>query len=372
MRRIWGIIKKDTVLMIAWILAMLSCFFVKPSFEYLGYIDYTTLALLFCLMVIVNGLQNIQLFQQIAIFFMKKIKTTRQLDLLLVGLCFLLSMLITNDVALITFVPLTIVVLKILRMEERVVHIVVLQTLSANLGSMCTPIGNPQNLFLYTYFDMSLSRFMIMILPFVMLSLILLLIHIFMHRNQSIETPKIYQKEDTNITYLWIYMILFVLCILSVLHLLSIFYLLPVIMIVCGFMDYKTIVKVDYLLLLTFVGFFIFIGNLKNINMIAQFLNQIVNGYEMIISVICSQVFSNVPTAILLSGFTKNVYDLLIGVNIGGLGTFIASMASLISYKYITRIYPQYKKRYFMSFTKYNIIDLIVLVIAAEIFLLIV
>ena len=159
--------------------------------------------------------------------------------------------------------------------------------------------------------------------------------------------------------------IIICLCLLSVLHLFSIFYLLPVICIVCGLMDYKTILKVDYLLLLTFIGFFIFIGNLKNIDVVAQFLNHIVNGYEIIISVICSQVFSNVPTTILLSGFTQNIHDLLIGVNIGGLGTLIASMASLISYKYIARIYLNYKSQYFLSFTKSNIIYLIILTAVA-------
>lgn len=365
MKRIWGAIKKDTVLMIAWILAIFSCFFVKPSLSYLGYIDYTTLVLLFCLMVIVNGLQNIKLFEQIAIFFLKKIKTTQQLDLILMSLCFFFSMLITNDVALITFVPLTIVVLKILKKEERVIHIVVLQTLAANLGSMCTPIGNPQNLFLYTYFHMSLSDFLLTILPFVFISFLLLSGQILFQRNHQIQSPKIYQKYDTDITYLSIYLVLFVLCLCSVLHLFSIFYLLPVIIIVCGFIDKKTIIKVDYLLLLTFVGFFIFIGNLKNMEIIAQFLNQIVNGYEIAISVICSQVFSNVPTTILLSGFTDHIHDLLIGVNIGGLGTLIASMASLISYKYIARIYPDYKSQYFISFTKSNILYLIILCLFA-------
>lgn len=365
MKKIWNIVKRDTVLMIAWILAIISCFFVKPSLSYLGYIDYTTLALLFCLMAIVNGLQNIKLFEQIAIFFLKKIKTTHQLDLILTSLCFFFSMFITNDVALITFVPLTIVVLKILNKEERVIHIVVLQTLAANLGSMCTPIGNPQNLFLYTYFNMNLSNFFLTILPYVGISFVLILGHILFKHNRMIESPKIYQKEDTNITYLWVYLFLFALCLLSVLHFFEIYYLLPIICLVCGFMDRKAILKVDYLLLLTFVGFFIFIGNLKNIDLIAQFLNQIVNGYELVISVICSQIFSNVPTSILLSGFSKNAHDLLIGVNIGGLGTLIASMASLISYKYIARVYPNYKSKYFLSFTKYNLIYLFVLVSCA-------
>lgn len=361
MNKTWTIIKRDPVFMIAWILAIVSCFFVKPSLSYLGYIDYTTLALLFCLMVIVNGLQNIKLFEKVAIFFLKKIKTTRQLDFILMILCFFFSMFITNDVALITFVPLTIVVLKILNKEQRVIHIVVLQTLAANLGSMCTPIGNPQNLFLYTFFDMTLSHFLVVIVPFVILSFLLLLAHIFIKPDQKIKSPRIYQDYDIDVIYLWIYIILFILCLLSVLHLFSIFYLLPVIFIICYFLDKKAIIKVDYFLLLTFVGFFIFIGNLKNIDAIAQLLNQIVNGYEVVISVICSQVFSNVPTTILLSGFTDHIDDLLIGVNIGGLGTLIASMASLISYKYIARIYPDYKSKYFLAFTKSNLIYLMIL-----------
>lgn len=365
MERIWNAIKRDTVLIIAFVLAIISSFFVKPSWDYLGYIDFTTLALLFCLMLIVNGLQNIKLFEQVAIYFLKKMKTTRQLDILLVGLCFFFSMFITNDVALITFVPLAIIVLKMLKMEKRIVHVVVLQTLAANLGSMFTPIGNPQNLFLYTYFKMSLGDFLVTILPFVLISLVLIIIHIVKKQDEKIKTPTLHQKEGTNIVYLWLYLIMFGLCLLSVLHLISIFYLLPIICIGCFCLDKKTLIRVDYNLLLTFVGFFIFIGNLKNIEIISQFLSQLVTNTEIAVSVVCSQVFSNVPATILLSGFTKNVHDLLIGVNIGGLGTLIASMASLISYKYIARMYPEYKKEYFKMFTKYNVIYLIVLCLAA-------
>ena len=305
MKRLWNSIKNDTVLIIAFVLAIISIFFVKPSWDYLKYIDFTTLALLFCLMLIVNGLQSIKLFEQVAIYFLKKMKTTRQLDILLVGLCFFFSMFITNDVALITFVPLAIIVLKMLKMENRIVHVVVLQTIAANLGSMCTPIGNPQNLFLYTYFKMSLGDFLIAI-------------HIVKKQDEKIKTPTLHQKDDTNIVYLWIYLIMFGLCLLSVLHLISIFYLLPIICLGCFYLDKKTLIRVDYNLLLTFVGFFIFIGNLKNIDIISQFLSQLVANNEIAVSVICSQIFSNVPATILLSGFTKNVHDLLIGVNIGG------------------------------------------------------
>ena len=316
MKRLWNSIKNDTVLIIAFVLAIISSFFVKPSWDYLNYIDFTTLALLFCLMLIVNGLQSIKLFEQVAIYFLKKMKTTRQLDILLVGLCFFFSMFITNDVALITFVPLAIIVLKMLKMENRIVHVVVLQTIAANLGSMCTPIGNPQNLFLYTYFKMSLGDFLIAIIPFVLISFGLIAIHIVKKQDEKIKTPTLHQKDDTNIVYLWIYLIMFGLCLLSVLHLISIFYLLPIICLGCFYLDKKTLIRVDYNLLLTFV-------------------------------------------------FTKNVHDLLIGVNIGGLGTLIASMASLISYKYIARMYPEYKKEYFKMFTKYNVIYLIVLCLAA-------
>lgn len=365
MKRLWNSIKNDTVLIIAFVLAIISSFFVKPSWDYLNYIDFTTLALLFCLMLIVNGLQSIKLFEQVAIYFLKKMKTTRQLDILLVGLCFFFSMFITNDVALITFVPLAIIVLKMLKMENRIVHVVVLQTIAANLGSMCTPIGNPQNLFLYTYFKMSLGDFLIAIIPFVLISFGLIAIHIVKKQDEKIKTPTLHQKDDTNIVYLWIYLIMFGLCLLSVLHLISIFYLLPIICLGCFYLDKKTLIRVDYNLLLTFVGFFIFIGNLKNIDIISQFLSQLVANNEIAVSVICSQIFSNVPATILLSGFTKNVHDLLIGVNIGGLGTLIASMASLISYKYIARMYPEYKKEYFKMFTKYNVIYLIVLCLAA-------
>ena len=365
LKRLWNSIKNDTVLIIAFVLAIISSFFVKPSWDYLNYIDFTTLALLFCLMLIVNGLQSIKLFEQVAIYFLKKMKTTRQLDILLVGLCFFFSMFITNDVALIMFVPLAIIVLKMLKMENRIVHVVVLQTIAANLGSMCTPIGNPQNLFLYTYFKMSLGDFLIAIIPFVLISFGLIAIHIVKKQDEKIKTPTLHQKDDTNIVYLWIYLIMFGLCLLSVLHLISIFYLLPIICLGCFYLDKKTLIRVDYNLLLTFVGFFIFIGNLKNIDIISQFLSQLVANNEIAVSVICSQIFSNVPATILLSGFTKNVHDLLIGVNIGGLGTLIASMASLISYKYIARMYPEHKKEYFKMFTKYNIIYLIILCIAA-------
>ena len=365
MKRLWNSIKNDTVLIIAFVLAIISSFFVKPSWDYLNYIDFTTLALLFCLMLIVNGLQSIKLFEQVAIYFLKKMKTTRQLDILLVGLCFFFSMFITNDVALITFVPLAIIVLKMLKMENRIVHVVVLQTIAANLGSMCTPIGNPQNLFLYTYFKMSLGDFLIAIIPFVLISFGLIAIHIVKKQDEKIKTPTLHQKDDTNIVYLWIYLIMFGLCLLSVLHLISIFYLLPIICLGCFYLNKKTLIRVDYNLLLTFVGFFIFIGNLKNIDIISQFLSQLVANNEIAVSVICSQIFSNVPATILLSGFTKNVHDLLIGVNIGGLGTLIASMASLISYKYIARMYPEHKKEYFKMFTKYNIIYLVILCVAA-------
>ena len=381
-RKLSEFLKRETVLTVAILLTIVSAVMIPPDREYAGYIDFRTLSILFCLMTVMAGLQKLGVFRNIAKTLLRHTQNTIQLAEVLVLLCFIFSMIITNDVSLITFVPFTFIVLR-LTGEEAVkklaVPVIVLQTIAANLGSMLTPIGNPQNLYLYGKTQMSVGTFILLMLPYSLVSLLLLMICVVIVAKRSgieVRGAEVLLTEDEKLEQkkylLPAYLLLFVLCLLTVAHMIPYPVTLGTVALAVLLLDRGTLIKVDYSLLLTFVGFFIFIGNLKNIDMIAQFLNQIVNGYEMIISVICSQVFSNVPTAILLSGFTKNVYDLLIGVNIGGLGTFIASMASLISYKYITRIYPQYKKRYFMSFTKYNIIDLIVLVIAAEIFLLIV
>ena len=288
---------------------------------------------------------------------------------ILVLLCFFFSMLITNDVALITFVPFTFTVLR-LSGEEAVrklaVPVVVLQTIAANLGSMLTPIGNPQNLYLYGKIQMSPIAFIKLMLPYSAVSLFFLLICTAVAAKHSgiavRDVAGALQAEDAGQeTAGWrrylpaFYLILFLLCLLTVAHMIPYPVTLGIVVLGVGIMDRATIGKVDYSLLLTFVGFFIFIGNIGRMPAFCSFLQKIIEGREVVTAVAASQVISNVPTALLLSGFTENVKALIVGTNLGGLGTLIASMASLISYKQVASQIPGEKKRYFGWFTVANV-----------------
>ena len=156
-QKVSSFLKKDTVLTIALALAVLSMFIIPPSAGYLGYLDLHTLILLFGLMTATTGLQNIGFFRQLGELLLLRIHSLRQLEQLLILLCFFSSMLITNDVALITFVPFALELLRMVNRKDRIVPVVVCQTLAANLGSMTTPVGNPQNLYLYSHFELSLD-----------------------------------------------------------------------------------------------------------------------------------------------------------------------------------------------------------------------
>ena len=373
MRKLKELFQKETVLCIAVLLAIVSAFIVLPDKEYVGYIDFRTLAILFCLMSVMAGLQKLGLFQIIAEKLLAKVQSSSQLVTILVLLCFFFSMLITNDVALITFVPFTFTVLHLLGEEQErklAIPIVVLQTIAANLGSMLTPIGNPQNLYLYAKSGLSVGDFLLLMLPFTVVSLLLLLICcFFLGRKETGQTMKVQFVQHTSLAgkekTLIVYFIMFVLCLLTVAHVLSIWVVLAIVLIVMLIMDRKILTTVDYSLLLTFVGFFIFIGNMGRIPAFCSFLEGIVLGNEVVVSVISSQAISNVPAALLLSGFTDNYKGLIIGTNLGGLGTLIASMASLISYKYIAREGKECntKGKYLISFTIANIVFLAVLMI---------
>lgn len=348
MKRILDFCKKEIVLCIACLLAIVSMFMVLPDKEYLNYPDYKVLALLFCLMAIMEGFKQTGLFGQLAGALLKKVKNFRQLYLVLVMLCFLSSMWITNDVALITFVPFSILVLNMAGLRRQMIPVIVMQTVAANLGSMLTPVGNPQNLYLYSLSGKGFGEFVAIMAPLTILSLILIVVACLVHKNITLEkealqqmnltggdnTDKKSHRKQENI----VLAILFVLSLLSVARILPWQILLVVTIVVCFAMsllwkDELLLKKVDYNLLLTFVAFFVFIGNMERIEAVGRFISDILSGHELIMAFGCSQVISNVPAAILLSGFTTAYEDLLIGVNIGGLGTLIASLASLISYK---------------------------------------
>lgn len=373
MKKIKELFQKETVLCIAVLLAIISAFIVLPDKEYIGYIDFRTLAILFCLMSVMAGLQKLGLFRLIAEKLLVKVKSSGQLVVILVLLCFFFSMLITNDVALITFVPFTFTVLHLLGEEQErklAIPIVVLQTIAANLGSMLTPIGNPQNLYLYSKSGLSVGSFLLLMLPYTVVSLILLLICcIFLGKREKESALEVHFAEQTSLSgkgrTLAVYLVLFLLSLLTVAHIISIWVVLAVVLVVMLFMDRKVLTTVDYSLLLTFVGFFVFIGNMGRIPAFCSFLENIVKGNEVLTAVISSQAISNVPAALLLSGFTDNYEGLIIGTNLGGLGTLIASMASLISYKYIAREGKEQntKGKYLISFTIANIAFLAVLMI---------
>lgn len=374
-------IKKEVVLCVALVLAVVSAFFIAPDKQYLDYIDFRTLAVLLCLMAVMAGLQGLGIFHRIAGALLTRVKSYRSVVLILVLLCFFFSMLITNDVALITFVPFTFTVLGMLEPEAKerlLIPVVVLQTVAANLGSMLTPIGNPQNLYLYGKAGLSVGEFVLLMLPYSVVALVVIVIWCCLLRGlgksvrlelnldrqqgdcREPESAKTRQKQSRQ---LYVYILLFALCLLTVAHILSYPVMLVVVLAVILLMDRRVLARVDYSLLLTFVGFFIFIGNMGRIPEFKDFLQSVIAGNEVYTGIISSQVISNVPAAILLSGFTTDYQGLIVGTNLGGLGTLIASMASLISYKLIAADAKCSKGKYFIYFTAVNVCILVLMVL---------
>jgi Na+/H+ antiporter NhaD/arsenite permease-like protein len=351
-------------------LAVISAFFVHPSEEYLGYIDFGSLGILWGLMVIVQGLKENGVFEQVAGSLLRKVKSPWQLSLVLVALCFISSMFITNDVALITFVPFALMILHGCGREDMMIPTVVLQTVAANLGSMLTPIGNPQNLYLYGLTGMGLGEFILILLPFSLVSAVLLVLAIFLltpDRKKSLSSGKdsVVTSNFGSTRQIVIYAVLFVVALLSVVRVLPWYVFAIIVLVTVGGMDYKILLRADYVLLLTFIGFFIFTGNMGNIGAISSFLQKVLSGREFPVAIALSQVISNVPATLMLSGFTTNYKDLLLGVNIGGLGTLIASMASLISYKTYSKEFKENSGKYLLVFTAVNVVFLIVLVLVS-------
>lgn len=371
MPKIIEFIKKETVLIIAAILAAVSAYWVPPSRAYFSYIDWRVLGILLSLMIVMAGFQKNGLFDTIGRKLLERTKNTAQLVGVLVFLCFFSSMLITNDVALLTFVPFAVLTLQKCRQERLMVLVLILQTIAANLGSMLTPIGNPQNLYLYHLADMEMGEFFLLMLPYTVISGVLLLIVIFVlsARKQKISVDRwlVPEKSDEGAKRKkeMAYLVLFILSILVVMRLLPYYLVLAAVLVTVFIMDREVLIKVDYCLLLTFVGFFVFTGNMGRLPAVRDTLQGIVAGRELVVGILTSQVISNVPAALLLSGFTEDYRTLLLGVNIGGLGTLIASMASLISYKIYAQHYNRTKGIYFLWFTVANLLFLAVLLFVA-------
>lgn len=364
MKNLVEFLKKETVLCIAFLLAVISAFIVPVNAQYIEYMDFRVLVLLFALMTVMSGLQSLGIFEKLSYSLLKYVKSTRSLTLLLVSLCFFLAMFITNDVALITFVPFTILILEKIDSPKNLIPIIVLETIAANLGSMLTPIGNPQNLYLYGLSSLSISEFLLHMAPSTIISFVLLIIcSLFLKKEEItiLETTNTVENKKPVLTAY--YFVLFILCLLTVAYLIPYPVLLLVSIPVLLIWDNETLKKVDYSLLLTFISFFVFIGNMQRIPAVAEMISSLVEGKELITAFLASQIISNVPAAMLLSGFTENYKDLLLGVNIGGLGSLIASLASLISFKYFANYVAKLPKesnitkgKYLVHFTSMNVL----------------
>lgn len=377
MKALMKFIKKEIVLWIALALAVLSMFVVKPDSRYLGYVDFRTLAILFCLMAVVAGFKRQGVFELLAEKLLSVAGSVRGMVTVLVLLCFFMSMVITNDVALITFVPFTIAVMGRAEagIKERwLLKTVVMQTIAANLGSMLTPIGNPQNLYLFGLSGLGVGEFVWLMLPYTLLSLLLLLEWIFCaSRRENGKINKAAGSEGTepeekrgsgSAERMIAYVVLAVISLLAVGHIIPYWVAFVLVLAYTLCRDRKVLSQVDYALLCTFAALFVLIGNIGRIPAFRDFLMRMTEGREIAVSVAASQIMSNVPAAILLSGFTNRIEGLIVGTNLGGLGTMIASMASLISFKYIAAA-GERRGRYFLLFTVANLVFLAVLSAAA-------
>ena len=353
--RLAGFVKKESVLCAAALLSVISAFFVPPSARYLEYMDWRVLALLFGLMLVVAGFQSIGLFRYLGFLLLGRIRTTRQLFLLLVGLCFFSSMLITNDVALITFVPFAVMLLELADQSKRLIPVVVLQTIAANLGSMLTPIGNPQNLYLYNAFSIPMGAFLLRMLPLTLTALVLLTVSVCLLPQSPITVSPPEQAPVLPKGRLCFYGVLFLVALGCVVRIIPWPVMLAVLCAGMLIADRSLFRRVDYFLLLTFVCFFLFIGNIQRIPAVSELLETLIRGRELILGVLLSQLISNVPAAILLSGFTDQATPLLYGVNIGGLGTLIASLASVISFRAYAESPDAKKGAYLKTFTLYSL-----------------
>ncbi len=367
MEKIKHFLKKEPVLSIAAVLAVASMFLVPPSAGYIAYIDFRVLALLFCLMAVVAGFMEQGFFDFVSGKLLGKSSNAKTIGILLVNLCFFSAMAVTNDVALLTFVPLTLGILGALPAGE-LIFVLVMETIAANLGSMATPVGNPQNLYLYSRYGVSLPEFFATMAPLTILSWVLIMAVMLLRKpaaaqlHYNKELPKLEKKS------LLFLAALFLLSIGAVVHLIP--YQAVFVVVLAVFLLWKKDVlkAVDYTLLLTFVCFFVFVGNMGELEAVRNLLNSLLSGREMLVSALASQVISNVPAALMLSGFTENGTALLIGTNLGGLGTLWASLASLITFKLYSRHEGASVGKFLVVFTAWNVAFLAILLAICLIF----
>lgn len=353
-------IKKNAVMVIALLAAVITSVIIPPDAQYISYFDFKTLACLFCVLAVVCALKNIYFFYMLARKIVRLFKNAKMAVLALVYITFIGSMLIANDMALLTFLPLGYFVLSTTGKEKYMAFTFIMQNIAANLGGMLTPFGNPQNLYLYSYFDIPNLEFMGIMAPSFVLSVILItaccLIFV---KSEPLELDDL--RIVLNPWKTLLYMLLFALSIVIVFRGIPYWIGLVVIPVVLLFVDRKALRAVDYPLLLTFVFFFVFAGNMARIEVVRMFFSSLLDRSTLLFSILSCQVISNVPSAILLSQFTHNYADLLVGVNIGGVGTLISSLASLITFREYVKHNPGRSGYYIAVFSAFNFAFLFIL-----------
>ena len=358
-------VKKNIVFFIAALAAVVSCFFVPPDKEYLNYFDWKTLSCLFITLAVICALRNIKFFTILARKLVIMTGNLRTLFVLLIVITFIGSMIIANDMALITFLPLGYFALSVAKQEKYMAYLFVLQNISANLGGMLTPFGNPQNLYLYSYFNIPTGEFCLIMLPAFLLAVSLLLVACIPVKSIKFTLNEKF-PEKLNIPKTILYIVLFLISILIVFRIIPFGVGLILIPVVLFFVDRESLKMVDYGLLGTFFFFFIFAGNLARIDAVNTLMSSLLEKDTLIVSILSCQVISNVPSAILLSKFTSDYPALLLGVNIGGTGTLIASLASLITFNEFRVLYPKQTKKYILVFTGLNIAFVVILTVAMK------
>ena len=353
-------IKKNTVMCIAFFAALITCFFVPPDKNYIGYFDFKTLTCLFCVLAVVCALKNIRFFYILAEKIVQLFRNARMSILALVYITFIGSMLIANDMALLTFLPLGYFVLTVTGKEKYMAFTFIMQNIAANLGGMLTPFGNPQNLYLYTKFNIPNGEFMSIMAPPFALSVALITICCIIFVKPE---PLCFENDGAKLPPVRtaFYLCLFVLAIAIVFRGIPYYIGLIIIPAALLFADRKALLAVDYPLLFTFVSFFVFAGNMARIDAVRGFFSALMEKSTLLFSVLSCQCISNVPSAVLLSQFTENYRDLLVGVNIGGVGTLISSLASLITFREYTKNNPGKSGYYMARFSAFNFAFLIIL-----------
>ena len=387
-QRVLTFLRSETILIVATLLAIISCFIVPPDGQYGGYVHVSTISQLVCLMLVVVGFQRIGVFRIIGSSLLHRVHTARGVVLTFIALTFISAMFITNDVALLTFVPFALAVLVMAHMEDKAIIVCALMTVAANTGSMLTPVGNAHNLYFKALTGMSTGHFLRIMAPYSILAAVLLVVVTCVvfrgrriaefdgmdskgfERGVLAPDPTRHQPDEIKVTGYgagyggWraiVYTGVFVVCVLAVSDMVPLWVMCAVTFVAMVVCDRGSFRHADWALPLTFIMFFVFIGNMKRVPEFAGIAQAFVGQHPLEVSIISSQIISNVPARLLLSGFCDQWVPLIIGTNIGGMGTLIASMASLITYKNYTRQYPRQKGRYLGVYTAVSVMFLLLM-----------